>query len=207
MRRRCDGASPVEYRQHLEALAEHHQQLQKYAGRRLAKVQSRAELVDAEIARVEGRELDAERLYEAAIQSARENGFVQNEALANELAARFYAGRGFDTIAQAYLRDARYGYRQWGADGKVRQLEAQYPYLTDEHRSSDPTRTVLTSVEHLDLSALLKLSQAVQGETDLEKLIAAVMRLGLEHAGAERGLLMLPHGDGYRIEAEATSRY
>ena len=55
---------------------------------------------------------------------------------------------------------------------------------------------MLTSVEHLDLSTVLKLSQAVQGETDLEKLIAAVMRLGLEHAGAERGLLILPHGDG-----------
>ena len=49
------------------------------------------------------------------------------------------------------------------------------------------------------------LSQAVQGETDLERLIAAVMRLGLEHAGAERGLLILPHGDGHRIEAEARS--
>ena len=71
--------------------------------------------------------------------------------------------------------------------------------------SSDPTRTVLTPVEHLDLSTVLKLSQAVQGETDLEKLIAAVMRLGLEHAGAERGLLILPHGDAYRIEAEARS--
>ena len=63
----------------------------------------------------------------------------------------------------------------------------------------------MTPVEHLDLSTVLKLSQAVQGETDLEKLIAAIMRLGLEHAGAERGLLILPHGDGYRIEAEARS--
>ena len=71
--------------------------------------------------------------------------------------------------------------------------------------SSDPTRTVLAPVEHLDLSTVLKLSQAVQSETDLDELIAAVMRLGLEHAGAERGLLLLPHGDGYRIEAEARS--
>ena len=60
-------------------------------------------------------------------------------------------------------------------------------------------------MEHLDLSTVLKVSQAVQGETDLEKLIAAIMRLSLEHAGAERGLLILPHGDAYRIEAEARS--
>ena len=167
--------------------------------------ENRALLVAAEIARIEGRDPDAMRLYEQAIRSARDNGFVNNEALALELAARFYAGRGLDRIARAYLRDARDGYRQWGADGKVRQLEAQYPYLTDENASSDPTRTVLTPVEHLDLSTVLKLSQAVQGETDLDELIAAVMRLGLEHAGAERGLLILPHGDGYRIEAEARS--
>src|SRR4030095_4518879 len=103
----CDSASPVEYHQHLEALAEHHRKLQTYADRRRATVQSRAELVNAEIARVEGRELDAERLYEAAIQSARDNEFVQTEALANELAARFYASRGFEKIAKAYLQDAR----------------------------------------------------------------------------------------------------
>src|SRR6185295_1377618 len=85
------------------------------------------------------------------------------------------------------------------------QLETRYPYLRDEDSRVDPTRTVLSSVEQLDLSTVLKLSQAVQGETDLETLIAAVMRLGLQHAGAERGLLILPHGGSYRIEAEARS--
>jgi len=196
---------PVQYREHVDALSAHHRQLVEWAENCRENFQNRALLVGAEIARIEGRGLDAERLYEAAIQSARENEFVQNEALANELAARFYAGRGFERIARAYLRDARDGYRQWGADGKVRQLEAQYSYLTDERPSSDPTRTVLTPVEHLDLSTVLKVSQAVHGETNLEKLIAAIMRLGLEHAGAVRGLLILPEGDAHRIEAEAMS--
>src|SRR4029453_6242661 len=149
----------------------------------------------------------AGRLYEAAIRSARDHEFVQNEALANELAARFYGSRGFEKIAKAYLRDARDGYRQWGAEGKVRQLQAQYPYLAEEHRFSDPTRTVLTPVEQFDLSAVLKVSQAGQGETNLEKLITAIMRLALEHAGAQRGLLMSPHGDVYRIDAEAKSSH
>src|SRR6185369_17073478 len=200
-----DAARPAQCREHVQALTVHHAQLLEWAKHCPENFATRAWLVGAELARIEGRELDAERLYEAAIQSARENQFVQNEALANELAARFHAGRGFERIARFYLRDARDGYRQWGADGKVRQLEGQYPYLTDETPSSDPTRTVLTSVEHLDLSTVLKLSQAVQGETDLDKLIAAVMRLGLEHAGAERGLLLLLHSDGLRIEAEAKS--
>jgi transcriptional regulator with GAF, ATPase, and Fis domain len=203
----CDARLPDQCHQHVQAVTAHHQQLGEWAENCQDNFKNRVLLVRAEIARIEGRELDAERLYEEAIQSARENKFVQNEALANELAARFYAGRGLERIARVYVRDSRDGYRQWGADGKVRQLEMQYPYLTDDYESSDSMRTVLTPVEHLDLSTVLKVSQAVQGETDLEKLIAAIMRLALEHAGAERGLLILPHGDGYRIEAEASSRH
>ena len=201
----CDRASPVEYHQHLEALAEHHRQLQTYAGRRLARVQSRPELVNAEIARVEGRELDAERLYEAAIQSARENEFVQNEALANELAARFYAGRGLHTIADAYLRNARYGYLRWGADGKVRQLDEVYPHLKMEEAAAVPTGTIAAPLEQLDLATVIKVSQAVSAEVVLEKLLDTMMRAAIEHAGAERALLILSGKADHRIAAEATS--
>jgi transcriptional regulator with GAF, ATPase, and Fis domain/predicted ATPase len=194
-----------EGKQHLTAIAAHHRQLEAWAHHCPENFENRALLVAAEIARIEGRDSDAAQLYEQAIRSARDSGFVHNEALALEIAARFYAGRGLDRIARVYVRDARDGYRQWGANGKVRQLEAQYPYLTDETPPSDPTRTVLTPVEHLDLTTVLKVSQAVRGETDLETLIAVVMRLAVEHAGAERGLLILPHADTYRIEAEARS--
>src|SRR4029077_19272605 len=92
---------------------------------------NRAALVGAELARLEQRELDAERLYEAAIHSAREHGFVQNEGLAHEVAARLYTARGFDTIAHAYLREARRCYLRWGAIGKVRQLEQLEPDIRD----------------------------------------------------------------------------
>jgi hypothetical protein len=67
---------------------------------------NRAALVGAEIARIEGRALDAMDLYEQAIQSARGSGFVHNEALAYEIAARFYAARGFGRFALFYLRNA-----------------------------------------------------------------------------------------------------
>ena len=114
-------------RQHFEALAAHHRQLEIWAENCPENFENRAALVGAEIARIEGRELEAEHLYEQAIRSAQANGFVHNEALANELAARFYAARGFEKIAHAYLRDARYCYLRWGADGKVRQLDELYP--------------------------------------------------------------------------------
>ena len=141
---------------HLEALSRHHRQLQEWAENCPENFANRAALVAAEIARLEGREFDAERLYEQAIRSARENGFVQNEALANEIAARFYAAHGFEKIARAYLQDARYGYLRWGADGKVRQLDELYPHLREEEPAPAPTSTIGAPVEHLDLATVLK---------------------------------------------------
>src|SRR5262249_27190138 len=125
----CDAGGATKYPDHVRALIVHHRQLTEWAEHCPENFENRAALVGAEIARIEGRELDAERLYEQAIRSARENGFVHNEALANELAGGFYAARGFETIAHAYLRNARYGYLRWGADGKVRQLDELYPHL------------------------------------------------------------------------------
>src|SRR4029453_7960338 len=101
----------------------------------------------------------------------------------------------------------RGAYRAVGAGGKVRQLEAQYPYLAEEHRVSDPTGAVLTPVEHLDLSAALKVSHAVQRAAHLEPLITATMRRAWERAGAQGGLLISPHGDAYRIDAKARSSH
>ena len=115
-------------------------------------------------------------LYEQAIRSARANGFVHNEALAYELAARFYAARGFEKIAHVYLRNARYGYLRWGADGKVRQLDELYPHLRRTRSLHAPSSTIGTPVEQLDLATVIKVSQAVSGEIVLEKLIDTLMR-------------------------------
>ena len=160
----CDSAALGDRKQHLDAVAAHHKQLQIWAANCPENFENRAALVGAEIARIEGRELDAERLYEEAIRSARANEFVHNEALAHELAARFYAARGFEDIARMYLREARQGYLRWGADGKVRQLDESFPYLREEQSLAGPRSTIGTPVEHLELATVLKVSQAVSGE-------------------------------------------
>ena len=144
-------------------------------------------------------------LYEQAIRSARANGFIHNEALANELAARFYAARGFEKIARGYLQDAHYGYLRWGAEGKVQQLDQLYPQLRQELPAPAPTSTIGAPVEHLDLATVMKVSQAVSGEIVLEKLLDTLMRTAIEQAGAERGLLILARDAAPRIEAEATT--
>ena len=198
-----DSAAAEQRQQHFEALTAHQGQLEVWAEHCPENFENRAALVGAEIARIQGRELDAERLYEQAIRSSRANGFVHNEALANELAARFYATRGFETIAHAYMRNAWHCYLRWGATGKVRQLEELYPHLREEAPIPAPASTIGTSVEQLDLGTVVKASHAVAGEIVLEKLIETLMVIALEHAGAERGLLILPHGEELRIAAEA----
>jgi PAS domain S-box-containing protein len=200
-----DSALPDERQEHLEALAAHHRQLEVWAVNCPENFENRAALVSAEIARIEGRILDAEHLYEQAIRSARANGFVHNEALANELAGRFYGARGFEQIAQLYLRNARQCYLSWGADGKVRQLDQLYPHLRKEEPAPDARRTIGTPIEHLELATVLKISQAVSGEIVLENLVNVLLRTAIEHAGAERGLLILPRGAELRIQAEATT--
>src|SRR4030081_1887274 len=201
----CNAASADQRPVHLEALAAHHRQLEIWAHHCPENFGNCMALVSAEIARIEGRHLDAERLYEEAIRLAREQGFIQNEGIAGELAARFYAARGLETIAQTYLRNARYCYLRWGADGKVRQLDELYPHLREELSPPRSTTTIGASVEHLDLATVIKVSQAVSGEIVLEKLIDTLMRTALEHAGAQRGLLIVPHGETQRLEAEATT--
>src|SRR5262249_41048037 len=154
--------------------------------------ENRAALVGAEIARIEGRVLDAEHLYERAIRSARDNGFVHNEALAYELAARFYAARGFQEIAHLYLKNARDGYLRWGADGKVRQLDQLHPRLRQDERATAPVGTIEAPLEQVDLATMIEASQALSGEMVLEKLIDRLLRAAIEHAGAERGVLIVP---------------
>src|SRR3954452_5762926 len=198
----CHRAPPEERQQHFEALVAHHNQLEAWAEHCAENFENRAALVGAEIARIDGRAFDAMNLYEQAILSAQANGFVHNEALANELAARFYAASGFEQIAHLYLRDARDCYLRWGADGKVRQLEAMYPRLRTEEPAPASTSTMATSIEKLDLATVIKVSQAISGEIVLEKLLEMLMRTALEQAGAERGLLILSHGGKQPIAAE-----
>jgi len=103
----------------------------------------------------------------------------------------------------AYLRNAKSCYLRWGADGKVQQLEEAHPHLREDHAPSSSTATFGAAVEQLDIGAVVKASQAISGEIVLDRLIETLMTIVLEHAGAERGLLVLLRGDELQIEAEA----
>ena len=200
----CSPGRASDASEHFEALLAHHRQLETWASRCPENFEHQVTLVRAEIARAEGRELDAERLYEAAIRTARERGFTPCEAMAAELAARFHAGRGLETVARAYLREAHLAYLRWGALGKAQRMGQLHPHLHSEaHPWSEPTATIDAAVDGLDWATVVKLSQALSKEIVLDKCVNVLMSIALEHAGAERGVLLLPQGELLRVFAEA----
>src|SRR6202008_2017809 len=102
--------------------------------------------------------------------------------------------RGFERHGHAYLRSARNCYDRWGALGKVKQLDERYPHLHDERPPTSST-TIGRPVGQLDVDTVVKASQALSSEIVLPKLIEKLMRIAVEHAGAERGLLIFLRGD------------
>ena len=202
----CDSMPAGQRSVNLQALASHHRQLASWADACPQNFEDRAALVGAEVARLAGRELDAQQLYAQSIRSAQTNGFIRNEALANELACRFYAARGLEDIAEMHLLKARNGYLRWGAEGKVRQLELSHPHLKGE---SPPAATgvIGVPVDHLDLATVIKVSQTVSSEIVLETLIDTLVRTAVEQAGAQRGVLMVARGGELWCVAEGNTRH
>ena len=190
------------YRARLEV---HRQQVDGWARHCPDNFRCRSALLAAEAARLRGTDMDAMRYYEQAVTSAREGVFVQVEALAFELSARFHASRGLSSVADALVRSARDAFRRWGALGKVRQLERSNAGLR-EACAPAPAEGLAGAGAALDVETLLRSAQAVAAEKGIEPLMRRLMTLAIEHAGADRGLLVMPRGEQLRIEARAITR-
>jgi PAS domain S-box-containing protein len=160
-------------------------------------------LIEAERYRVLGQVLTAMDCYDLAIAEARENGYIQDQALANELAAKFYLEQNRLTIAKAYMREARYHYLQWGALAKVQHLENRYPSLLENRladqnprknlqKSSISTQSSANSSYTIDLESVIRSSQAIASEIKLDQLLSTLMCILIENAGAQTGYLLLP---------------
>ncbi|MEG3901568.1 AAA family ATPase [Microcoleus sp. B4-C5] len=167
-------------------------------------------LVEAERQRVLGNKAEAIEMYDRAISGAKENKFLNEEALANELAAKFYWEWGKEKLAQTYMIEAYYCYLQWGATAKVKDLETRYSQLLAPIQPGIKTTTTTASVttkgsgSNLDITTVMKASQAISGEILLDKLMSSLMKILMESAGAERGYLILSIQGKLLIEAEGT---
>ncbi len=201
----CTLSPPPAHSEVIGALLAHHEQLALWARDCPENFKDRVTLVAAEIARIEGRAADAERLYQEAVQAAQEQAFIHNEAIAHELAARFHYAHGAKSMGDQCLRNARSCYLHWGASEKVRQLDEAYPQLRQLPTVLEPGSAVGLPLDHLDLATIVKVSQAISGEIDLQRLIQTLMRIVLEQSGGDRAVLILPHGHSLCVQAEATT--
>jgi predicted ATPase/C4-dicarboxylate-specific signal transduction histidine kinase len=192
----------AEGKEHLSALLRHCETLCRYAQTCPDNFADRAALVNAELARVEGREMDAQRLYEEAIRLAHAQDFIHVEALANEVAARFYAGLNLRTSADTFLQNARYAYLHWGADAKVRDVESRMKvHITERAQFASETHGPLGA--RIDTRAMVTASHALSSEIVLPRLLEVLIVNVLELAGAERCIVALFKHGTLRVEAEA----
>ncbi|MDM8565648.1 AAA family ATPase [Candidatus Halobeggiatoa sp. HSG11] len=171
-------------------------------------------LVQAESCRVLKQTKQAMQFYEKAIAGAKKNGYIQEEALAYELAAKFYVQLNLDKISHTYMQESLYAYQKWGATAKVQDLEAKYNLksvvksldFTDHTISNLINSSISTRLQtstQLDLDSVTKASQTLAGEIVLSTLLEKIMRIVIENAGAERGLLILEKDNSeWVIEAE-----
>ncbi|MGB8686982.1 MAG: ATP-binding protein, partial [Microcoleus sp.] len=176
-------------------------------------------LVEAERYRVLGENMEAMEMYDRAIKLAQENEYINEEALANELAAKFYLDWGKEKIAQVYLTDAYYAYARWGAKAKIDDLEKRYPQLLapifQQKRSLKTGETIAQMMitgtvastssgvsEILDLATVIKASQSLSGEINLDKLLSTLMQVMIENAGAETGAMILIERDSLFVDAQ-----
>ncbi|WP_445174450.1 AAA family ATPase [Microcoleus sp.] len=205
--------SSSEQEESLKQVAKNQKQMQQWAIHGPMNYQHKYELVEAEKARVLGKIGKAMEYYDASIQGAREQGYIQEEALANERAAEFYFSRGREKIAEIYLTDAYYGYIRWGAKAKVKDLVEKYPkffsrILTTEASSLDVSRTTNSttgSFVALDFASVMKSSQAISGEIVLESLLSKLLKIAMENAGAEKSYLILEKDGQLVVEGTAST--
>ncbi|MEG4852208.1 AAA family ATPase [Microcoleus sp. B5-D4] len=182
-----------------------------------ANYQHKYDLVEAEIARVKGQNWEAMEYYDLAIAGAKKQGYVQEEALAYELAAEFYLGASREEIGQTYMASAYYGYVRWGAKTKVADLESRYPPLLSlisatknasvERTTSTETTTFTnntTGNSFLDLATVMKASQVLASEVVLSKLLEKLLKILMENAGAQSGFLILAKNGNLLIEASGS---
>ncbi len=166
-------------------------------------------LMEAERCRIQAANLEAMEYYDSAIAGAKENGYTQEEALANELAAQFYLDWDKGKIAATYMQEAHYCYVRWGAKAKVKHLEKHYPQLlqastakmaASTHIGTNTTNNSNTRKD-LDLSTVIEVTNTISSEIVLEKLLATLMDILVKNAGAQRGILILPSSGSLFVEA------
>jgi predicted ATPase/signal transduction histidine kinase/DNA-binding response OmpR family regulator/tRNA A-37 threonylcarbamoyl transferase component Bud32 len=206
-----------EQKEILERVQANQEKMQKWAHHAPMNHLHKYYLVEAERHRILGEKVEAIEMYDKAIALAKENEYINEEALAHELAAKFYLSWGKEIIAQTYMTNAYYAYIRWGALAKVEDLEKRYPQLLapvlNQKWSQKTGETIMQTIhktvtsntsgvsENFDLATVMKASLAISGEIVLANLLEKLMKILIENAGAETGTLILSKNSQLVVEA------
>jgi signal transduction histidine kinase len=198
-----DSVNDEKKRQYLEIIRAHRDQLRVWSENCPANFENRHALVCAEIARIQGESVEALRLYDRAISSAENNGFVQNVAVACEVAARYHESIGLKATAESLYARALQGFSRWGASGKVNDLQEKLAKIGKSTLLEPGDRgTRLPSFSsQVDFGAVTKAQRAISSELVPANLHQTFLQIVLETAGAHRGVLILFRDDTLKIEA------
>ncbi len=205
-----ERASSSGKRRFLKKVNANQKKLKKWAYYAPMNQEHRYHLVEAEKACVLGKCGQAWEQYTQAIDFANKNGYINDKAVAYECAAKFHMEHGDPQIATLYLKNAHYAYHQWGASAKVEQLENKYPSVFVQIKAGMQTTTSSTLVNTvskstssslLDFASIIKASQAISSEIDLNKLLATLIKVVIENVGAQHGHLILSEQGQLSIEA------
>uniref|UniRef100_A0A8J6ZHG3 AAA family ATPase n=1 Tax=Desmonostoc muscorum LEGE 12446 TaxID=1828758 RepID=A0A8J6ZHG3_DESMC len=201
-------ASNSEKEASLNRVNANQEKMQKWAYHAPMNFLHKFQLVEAEKARVLGQFFEAEEFYEQAIQGAKKNEYLQEEALGYELAAKHYLARGREKFAHLYMKEAHYCYERWGATAKAKDLETRYPQFFPQSLNVSPTpvhttarTTSNTSHIAFDLATVIRAFQAISREIELDQLLNSLMQILIENAGAQTGCLILENAGEWAIEA------
>ncbi|MEM1279239.1 MAG: EAL domain-containing protein [Cyanobacteria bacterium P01_H01_bin.152] len=206
--------------------------LEKWAHHAPMNTRHKFDLVEAERYRVEQQPAIAADFYERAINGAKNNGYLQEAALANELAAKFYLDWGKATAAAAYMQAAYSGYAHWGAQAKAQHLAQRYPRLLQPvlqppmvnpwaaleriavsqlappaamDRDSIADQPLSSLKDTSDLGTLIQRSQELSQTLQLDDLLRQLPQIMLQASGGDRGVLLLPDDqDVWQVRALAT---
>ena len=164
------------------------------------------QLVEAERYRVTGKPEQAALFFDKAISGARENRFLNDEALANELAGKFYRSAGKAMLARMYMEEAHAKYLEWGAFAKARQLEGEHSVLLSRvsgRRGAGANVQLHANENRLDIDTIIKASQTLSGEIQLDKLLVKLVHLLISNAGAQKGVLLMQVDGVLTVQAQA----
>lgn len=204
-----DNANPVAQKNIIKRVSSNQSKLKKWAHHAPMNHQHRWHMVEGELARIKSQYLLAHQHFLQAIELANQNGYVYEEALTLELLGRLHYKTGNLVLSSTFLKEARACYARWGADAKVKDMDKynQVPATITNYSIEGldlPRAMHPVSLSPLDLATVLKASHAISEEMMLQPLLDKLMYIVIEHAGAQRGILLTNQDNRLRPAAQAT---